>query len=163
MSVKMGSPELAPLLNLTPQRINQLAQSGFFQKDENGKFDAAEAIEIFYRNKYHAGRKSDVSFDVEHAMLEKAKRKKAEIELQELEGKLLYADDVEHLMAGMILTCKARLLTLPTKVTPKIIGEKNPAVIVETLKDAVFEALNELQEVPASKIMEAESTIATDA
>lgn len=157
----VSSSDLALVLKISSRRVNQLADEGVIFREENGKFDISKAVENFFRHKYRVDEAKDINFDKEHALFEKVKRKKAEIDLEEHKKTLLKASDVEHLMAGMILTCKARLLTLPTKVTPKIIGEKDPTVVVETIKDAVFEALNELKEIPAPVVVEADNAVDT--
>lgn len=158
MPVLVSASELAFVLKLTPQRVNQLAQSGVFRKDENGKLDIAESAEIFYRRKFHADEKRATDYDIEHAMLERAKRQKAELELSDYQSQLLDAHEVEQLAQGIIQVAKARFLSIPEAVAPKVVGEQNVAVIVGKLQDAVYEALEELHEMPAEKIMEAGET-----
>ncbi len=87
--------------------------------------------------------------------MEKAKREKAELDLYERKKTLLKAKDVERLMAGMILTCKGKLLAIPTKVAPKLAGENSIPAIVDALQNEIYEALNELKEIPAEEIDEA--------
>jgi hypothetical protein len=144
--------ELAEVLKIGERRIQQLAKDGVLMRSDDGNFNLPDSIENYYVNKFESDK---IDFDHEHALLEKAKREKAELDLDVFKKTLLYADDMEHLMSGMIITFKARLLSLPTKCAPLILGKKSMAEVVEILKDAVYEALNELKEIPAAKVVEA--------
>lgn len=161
MEQYVSAADLAYILKLTTRRVNQLVEENVILREPNGKFDVSKSVENFFRHKFRVDEEKDIDFDKEHALFEKVKRKKAELDLQEHRKQLLKATDVESLMAGMILTCKARLLTLPTKAAPKIVGEKDMAVIVDVLKNAVFEALNELKEIPAAVVVEADDAVDT--
>lgn len=151
MEQYVSTADLAFILKLTSRRVNQLVDENVIFRESSGKFDVAESVENFFAYKFKSDEK--VNYNLEHALFEKAKREKAELDLQERKKKLLKADDVEKLMSGMILTFKARLLNLPTKCASKIIGEKSLSVITEVLKEAVIEALGELRELPAEKVM----------
>lgn len=161
MEQYVSASDLALILKITARRVSQLAAEGTIFREENGKFDIAKSVENFYRKKFHTDEKREIDFDMEHALYEKAKRKKAELDLQKYQGQLLDAKEVEHAMSGMILTCKARLLNIPIKVAPKVVGEGNMSVIVEKIKDAVFEALEELHQMPAAEILEADDAVDT--
>lgn len=150
----VNSEDLGTVLNITARRVNQLVNDGVLFRAENGKFNVAKSVENFFRYKYRVDEKKEINFDEEHALLEKAKRKKAELDLAQRQSKLLDADDVEKLMSGMILTCKARLLAMPTALAPKVLGKQDLPVVVDAIKGAVFEALAELKEIPAEELEE---------
>jgi phage terminase Nu1 subunit (DNA packaging protein) len=147
-----SATELAKLLRLSSRRVSQLVKEGVIKKEANGTFDTPQALEDYFAFKF----KDDnaVDYEKEHALLEAAKREKAEIELELLKGSLLYATDVEQVMATMILTCKSRLLSIPTKCATQVIGLKDLSTIVEIIRDAICEALNELKEIPAPEVIE---------
>jgi len=145
-----NTSELAGLLMLTPQRVNQLAKEGIIKREADGKYDLPKAIEAFYIYKLKTD--EELNFAQEHTLLERAKRKKAEIELDQLEGTLLIATEVEQAMATMILTCKSRLLAIPSRCAPQLIGQRDMSKIASILKDEIYQALNELKEMPAEKL-----------
>lgn len=70
----------------------------------------------------------------------------AEIELAKLKNKMHDAEDVERVLTGMLINFRNRMLTIPVKVSPKIIGQKNIAVINEILRGEIQDALQELSE-----------------
>jgi hypothetical protein len=147
------SAELADVLKITARRVNQLVDENVIVRESDGKFNVADSVERYFENKYKSAAGTD--YDLEHALLERAKRGKAEIDLAVMKSKLLWADEVEQLVAGMIITFKARLLSLPTKCAPMVLGQKSMPSIVEILNNAVYEALSELHEVPASVVITA--------
>ena len=134
---------MARLLRITTRRVRQLVEEGIIKKEADGTFNTPEVIDSFFAFKY----KTDdaVNFEKEHALLEAAKREKAEIELEQLKGQLLYATDVEQAMATLILTTKSRLLSIPTKCATQVLGLKDLSVIVVIIRDEIYEALNELK------------------
>lgn len=141
------------MLKISARRVNQLVKENVLSREKNGKFDLADSCESYYAWKFRSD--GEINYDQEHALLEKAKREKAEIDLQERKETLLRAKDVEHIVDGMILTCKAKLLAIPTKAAPKIIGKSEIPAIVEVMRDEIYEALNELKEIPAEQVEEA--------
>lgn len=156
MEKYVSGKDLAIILNVSERWVNKLALAGVISRTENGNFDVAESVEKFFKNKFRTDEKKELDFDKEHALLERVKRRKAELDLAQRQGRLLEADDVEKLMADMILTCKARLLALPTAVAPKILGKTELPVVVAEIKNAVFAVLEELKEIPAAEVIRPE-------
>jgi len=149
----VSSAELSEVLKITVRRVNQLVEDNKIFREPDGKYKLADSVENYYAYKFRSD--EETNYDLEHALLERVKREKAELDLETQKGALLYADEVEHLMSGMIITFKARLMSLPTKCAPKILGKKSMPEVVKILEDAVYEALNELKEIPAAKVVEA--------
>ena len=141
----ISSSDLAKVLVLTVQRVNQLAKDGTIKREADGKFEISSAVETYYRFKLLTD--AEVDYQREHAKLEQAKQ-----ELGILDGTLLIADEVESLMANMIITCKTRLLGIPSRLAPQLLGLRNLSKIAEILRDEIYQALTELSEIPAEKL-----------
>ncbi len=152
MEVIVNSSDLAKALKISARRVQQLVKEGILKREADGRYNLPDSVEAYYAFKYMPDNK--LSYDLEHTLLEKAKREKAEIELEQLKGSLLYASDVEQAMATMILTCKSRLLSIPTKCATQIIGLKDLSVIVGIIRDEIYGALEELKEMPAPEVVE---------
>jgi phage terminase Nu1 subunit (DNA packaging protein) len=148
----INTTEMAKLLRLSVRRVNQLVKENILKKEIDGKFNIYESLDSYYSYKFKSN--EELNYEIEHTLLEKAKREKAEIELEQLKGSLLYAIEVEELMANMILTCKSRLLSIPTKCAAKIIGKTDISLITNVIKNEVYDALNELSQIPAEKLGE---------
>lgn len=70
----------------------------------------------------------------------------AEIRVQEKREELIPLDKMKYMWANVLATFRARVLSMPTRLTPIIITHKDPKKIERLLKDACHEALNELSE-----------------
>lgn len=150
MELYLKSSDLAQVLKLGVRRVQVLAKEEILKREADGNFYLPDTVDAYYAFKYKSD--EELNYEREHTLLEKAKREKAEIELEQLKGSLLVATEVERLQANMILTCKSRLLSIPTKCATKIIGQKDLSVITEIIKAEIYEVLNELKEIPAERL-----------
>ena len=79
-----------------------------------------------------------------------AKRKAlAEAELKELElqariGELVRADEVGKVWTGAVARCRSRLLSLPSKAAPRVVGIESLPEVQDFLDSLIREALEEL-------------------
>lgn len=144
MSMFVTAKQMAKIMDLSERRINQLVTEGVISKESDGQYNVMKVIIEYYKNK--SGVEAGINYDQEHALLEKVKRETAEIELAELKGDVHRAQDVKQVLCGMIITCRNKLLAMPAGVAVKLVGQKNPSVIIDILTKEVKIALNELSE-----------------
>lgn len=141
---------MADLLGYTRRRINQLAQEGVLEKQAPGRFLLMKNIKK-YLDFVRTGNKGDdeesqAQYWEEKALHEKAKREMAELKLAKLKHQLHDATDVELVLTNMLVTFRNRILAIPQKIAPKIIGLTNLAEISEIINNELLEALTELSE-----------------
>ncbi|WP_036746549.1 hypothetical protein [Paenibacillus sp. UNC451MF] len=140
--------QLAELLNVTPRRVQQLAEDGTLVKSERGKYKAFESIQNYIKS--IQGKQGDGNTDVdyfnERALHEKAKREIAEIELSVMRGDLHRSQDVKYVMNDMLAAFRSRMLALPAKLSPQLLGKNKLPVINSLLTSEIREALKELSE-----------------
>lgn len=151
MELSVIRADLAKILRLSTRRIDQLAKEGVLKRDELGKYDLPDAVEAYF--KYKLLTDEDINYQREHTLLERAKRQKAELELGILDGTLLIASEVEQGMAKLILTCRSRLLSIPSRCSSLIIGQRDMSKIAGILQDEIYAALTELSETPVEEII----------
>lgn len=68
----------------------------------------------------------------------------AELELAKIRGTLCMTDDVVKAWESVLHACKAKFLSLPTKVAPVVANESDVATVKDFLESAIREALMEL-------------------
>lgn len=68
----------------------------------------------------------------------------AELELAKIRGTLCLTDDVVKAWETVLHSCKAKFLSMPTKVAPIVANESDVAIIKDQLENAIREALLEL-------------------
>jgi phage terminase Nu1 subunit (DNA packaging protein) len=151
--VTVSSTVLANLFGLTSRRIRQLENEGIIKKIARGKYSLQENIKSYItfiktsadlkENKTEDGK---VDYDEEHALLERRKREKIELELAAMRGTMHFSEDVQRVMNDMLSNFRAKVLALPSRVSPSLIGIDTIADIQEILQGEVLDVLNELSE-----------------
>ncbi len=68
----------------------------------------------------------------------------AELELARIRGTLCLTEDVVKAWENVFHACKAKFLSLPTKIAPIVANETDVAIIKDHLESAIREALAEL-------------------
>lgn len=151
--VTVSSSVLAGLFGLTDRRIRQLEKEGVIKKVARGRYSLQENIKSYISHiKANADLKeknteeNKVDYDEEHALLERRKREKIEIELAAMRGTMHYSEDVQRVMNDMLANFKAKILAFPSKSAPSLITLKNVADIQESLQVQMIEVLEELSE-----------------
>ena len=149
--VTVSSTVLSNLFGLTTRRIRQLENEGVIQKIARGKYSLQGNIKSYItyikasadlkENKTEAGK---IDYDEEHALLERRKREKIELELAAMRGTMHYSEDVERVMNDMLSNFKAKILALPSRAAPRLITLSTIADIQEILQNEVLDALNEM-------------------
>ncbi|UZP01921.1 hypothetical protein JW813_09230 [Clostridium botulinum] len=148
--VTVSSTVLAKLFGLTPRRIRQLENEGVIKKIARGKYSLQENIKSYItflkttvdlkENKVEGNK---VDYDQEHALLEKAKREKTELELAAMRGTMHFSNDVERVMNDILSNFKSKVLALPSRAAPSL-TMKSIADIQDVLQTEVLELLHEL-------------------
>lgn len=136
-----SSERLAEILGFAGvRRVQQLVKEKVLIKDPNGKFDIPSNVERFF--KYKLAGTADL--EQEKALHERTKREIADIQLAKLRGEIHLATDVEMVLTGMLVNFRARVMGMPQKLAPQIVGMETIAEIAGLLEVSVTEALLEL-------------------
>lgn len=137
----------ARVIGKTSRWVNELTRNGVLVQAARGKYLLGENVQryIGYIEK-KAEDDEGLSLNVERARHEKVKREIAEIELAAMKGEMHRGEDVEYVLNDMIAAFRSKMLGLPSKLAPQIVGVKSIPVALEMLQQEVHEALSELAE-----------------
>lgn len=138
---------IAEILNLTPRRVQQLVKEKIIPKAVHGEYELFGCIKgyIMYLQERTSGREvTTADAHAERTRLLKAQADKTELEVAQIKEKLLPALEVANTWSNIVLTCRAKLLTIPNTLANQLIICKKPQEIEVQLKEAIYEALNEL-------------------
>lgn len=108
---------------------------------------AAQAIVAHYKRQIEEIAESsgdDDALTVEKIRLTRAQANKVELELSVRQGELVEARSTVMVWSKYILSCRSRLLGLPSKVAYELAGISNPVLIQQVLQEVVDEAIAEL-------------------
>ena len=160
-SVPVGT--LAKLFNLTEVRVQQLAKLGVVVRNERGKYDLWPSIRGYVRylqdrgiTRSGGGTDADVvgeDYNRHRARLYKARADAAELEAQLLRGRVHDADAVADVWNDMIANARAKLLPIGRSICGILKSLKTEAEIQDRIDTEVINALNELSEYDAGKIV----------
>lgn len=151
---------IAKIFQVTVRRIQQLTQDSVLQTveiTENGRkvrrYDLMPTIMqyIKYLSDKANGREQKSSMaDKEEEKLQaeidikKAKAKIAQLELDELEGRMHSAEDVESMTTDLVLAVRSALLSMPGQLSIDVTEAENAAEASEIIKRTVNDILEEL-------------------
>lgn len=151
---------IAKLFQVTVRRIQQLTQEGILTTIEikQGKrilrrYDLVPTIQSYIKylsdKAYGREQKESVSNKEEEKLqaeidIKKAKAKIAQLELDELEGRMHSADDVEAMTTDLCLAVRSALLSMPGQLAVDVAEVNDAAEISEIIKSTVNDILEEL-------------------
>ena len=152
MKLTVSQTNLAKALNLTARQIRRLIVSGVIvpnPADNNGAVFLFESLQNYFQRKA-ATTGGDEYFKIK-AEHEAVKKQLSERKLQQLEGQLYWAADVEAALADIVVTLRTNLLALPAKFSAMLEG-KTKAEIYEILTREIEDKLTEISSVKAEEL-----------
>lgn len=137
---------VAKFLDMTPKNVERLTEKGILQKKQGNLYSLVEVNHAYikYLRDRNPETEEAVDLNEERAKLAKAKRLKAELELQVEKGELHRAEDVEKIMTATLINFKSRLSAIPAEEAEKLATMTDKAKIFIYLNDRIKEALAEL-------------------
>jgi phage terminase Nu1 subunit (DNA packaging protein) len=141
--------ELAEHLDLSPQSISDLVRKGVITVGTGRSpvnLDVCRIQYITFLRKAARYTKKDGTGDIaeEKTKLTAAQARKAELEADQLEGKLIPSDLVQETWTSFVANARAKLLALPSKLAHLLITIEKYTEAENLLKDNIYEALQEL-------------------
>lgn len=135
---------LAKLFNITERRVQQLARDGVIPKAERGKYDLVECTRAYIKFLQQALDETKPDPNSDRTRLERARADKMELEVQEARGELARVDELRDLWIRRVVNFKTRMLAIPRKVAPSLVGKKKAAQIEQELDTEIREGLEEI-------------------
>ena len=85
-----------------------------------------------------------IELNAERARLAHHQANKAELDERETRGELVRAEDVTRAVSDAFRRVRARMLSMPTKLTPVVLGSTDAVEVKDAIEAGVLEALAEL-------------------
>jgi phage terminase Nu1 subunit (DNA packaging protein) len=157
-NMDVSTSDLAEILGLTDRRIRQLAKKEILLQPKRGKFNLSNAVQEYIKFlrtgegtlRGNPEVAKDASYNDERTKLTRIQREQAELKLAVARGELHKAKDVKQIVGGMIMVTRSRLLDLPNKVAPNIVGKKDLDDIKAVLEEEIELALQSLADYDSS-------------
>jgi len=141
--------EVADHLDLSVKRVSELIRDGILPSKMGRSplnIDICRIAYISYLRKLGGYNKKSGTGDIaeEKTKLTAAQARKAELEVEEMEGSLIPSQLVEDTWIDYVSNARAKLLGLPSRIAHQVITVDKYAEAELILKEQVHEALNEL-------------------
>lgn len=141
--------ELAKMLEITVRRVQQLRAEGVFITEETKhglKYNITASLAAYCRRLLDKRDEASEKLRAAVADADYKENKSAllDIELRKRRGEIHEAAHVRELMNGMILSTKAALLSLPSKIAHDLKACETTASTAQTLRRAICEVMEEM-------------------
>lgn len=149
--ITVSSGLMGKLLGVSDSRIRQLAREGILIRASKGRYLLYDSIKNYIRTlkiqkDIEIGDEdTELVLEEEKAKHEKVKRLQSVLKLALMQGEVHKGTDVEAVMNDMLTNVKSKLLGLPAKISPRLVGQDEIGYIKEVLTVEVRETLNELR------------------
>jgi phage terminase Nu1 subunit (DNA packaging protein) len=140
--------KVATALNLDERRVQQLVKEGM-PRETRGQYDPVKCMLWYIRFLQSALEKKavptlDGGFVGERE--ERVRLLRADADLREMElarerSLVISIDDYERTLADLILTTKARIMAIPPRLAPDLVGETSRVMVQAKLEKACKESL----------------------
>lgn len=157
---EVSAPELAAVLGITRQRVNQLVADNIIKRTSRAKHPLAVSVQSFIayklRTQADGMEKSTAAEDYElhRARLYKARADAAEIDAALRLGEVIHGEIAEELWTSMIMKMRARMLAIPGKLAPVVVESCTPRDAFKLMQDEIHEALQNIADYDPQPIIE---------
>ena len=151
-----GSAIIARLFGVTERRVQQLAKEGVIPaaKQRPYQFDLLPTVQAYIKHlREQANGKEQKSADTVQAEADKLraeadlkqhKAKIAEMQLNELEGKMHRSEDVEAMTNDLVYTVRSMIMALPGRLAMDVVQAASAAEASALIRAECHKILNEL-------------------
>lgn len=152
-SLHVNSEVMLEIMECSPTTLTDMKKQGLMVQPVYGVYDLIPSIRNYLKklkNKASATTAEGVlDFHEEKARLTKMQADKAEMEVKELAGELVRVEELIDAWHEILMDCKGKILSIPSKLATLVADIENPAEAQELIEDHLREALEELSEYAA--------------
>lgn len=144
---------LADMLGIKQTTVRHLASSGVMPRVTNGRYKMRDCVhnyvmQLRIQSKTPESGSTDEKPELRdmQAKHEAIKLQMSDMQLKLMQGKLHKSEDVEKVMTNMLASMRAKLLSLPSRVAPRVAEASDPTEVMAILQADIYDALHELSE-----------------
>lgn len=144
---------LADMLGIKQTTVRHLASSGVMPRVTNGRYKMRDCVhnyvmQLRIQSKNPESGSTDEKPELRdmQAKHEAVKLQMSEMQLKLMQGKLHRSEDVERVMTNMFASMRAKLLSLPSRVAPRVAETSDPTEVMTILQADIYDTLRELAE-----------------
>jgi antitoxin component of MazEF toxin-antitoxin module len=153
VEILVDAKTIGAAIGTSDRTVRRLVKEGVLNKVKNGQYDIVDCTNRYIKHITEKQNLMDKDMDkleqelmIEKVLLERAKKKKLEIIVAEMEGTMHKAEDIERLWNWSISNFKSKIRSLPTKISPQVTVLTDLKEINSVIRKEVDEILTELAE-----------------
>jgi phage terminase Nu1 subunit (DNA packaging protein) len=148
LPTEVSTNQLASLLRLSAQRINQLAAANVLQKTARNKFNLAGSIAsyIAHRERVISEERLGTVGTLQQARTELTEARAAlvSIDLAERQRAVIPISEIEEGWAALMLVLRQHLLAVPTKLAPRLAAARSAVEMQGILRSEIHGCLQRI-------------------
>ena len=148
-NIRVTPSEATAFIQVPERTFYRLVETGIIPKAGDGEYILGEVVEAYWRNQFDSE-----GLKAAQTRLTTAQAELKVLELAEQRGELHRASAIAKVWADNVLNAKKKLLAIPTKVPPMLMGQ-DVQTIRTKLEKEIKEALRELADYDGDKITRA--------
>lgn len=149
-SLHVNLDVMQEIMECSPTMLTNMKKEGLLVQPVLGVYDLIPSIRNYLKklkNKASASTTEGVlNFQEEKARLTKMQADKAEMEVKELAGELVPVEDMLNAWQEILMGCKGKILSIPSKLATLVVDIDDPAEAQELIEFHLREALEELSD-----------------
>jgi hypothetical protein len=149
--------DVADWIGISTRRVQTLRAEGVLPGEAGEDYDLKACVTAYCTHIRPAsgkaaggGSEAAGSLDEARIRLLTAQAEHREMLNEQMRGEAVLAEDMEVAVGALIDAARAKVLALPTKLAPILVGLSDPAVVREKLTEGVHECCGELAAGPAA-------------
>lgn len=148
-NTEVSTSEMAAVLGITARRTRQLVEDGVFISTDSGKLNLSDCVKKYIAYKSQdADTVSDKAVERSkakaEAALKQAKAEIAQLEAQELHGKMHRSEDVQKLTDDLIYAVRSTLMAMPGRLAVDVVGAGNANEAAEIIRAEIYKVLEDI-------------------
>ncbi len=147
----ISSKEVADIIGKTEKTVQNMAKAGILTCEKVGRKNLYDLHTVIREYCDHLAKSvkgkissTEEAKNLEEVRIKRVKAEIAEMELEELRGKLHDAEDVEDMTTDLIMVIRSSFMALPGRVATELAEIDNAAEVSEKLKNEIYSILNDL-------------------
>ena len=148
----VSAEELAGVVGLHERQVRKLAERGVLQRSGRGKYPLGDSIQAYIRHlrEQAAGRSASDEDDGqpdltrERALLARTQREGQGMKNAIMRAELIPVEDVETVVGAVLDATRAKIMAIPTKAAPLLLGLDRLAEARDVLTTLIHGALDEI-------------------
>lgn len=151
--------ELSTLAGYSYRRLHDIDMSmpdskKLFVRLDNGKYDPAIFVQRWVKYNIDNSTNTDQTLDEVRASHELVKKRKTELQVAQMEGRLVDVMEIRCLWGNIISTAMNNLLRMPNAIAPQLVMQKNTELIASIIDTAVRDTLTQIADTPLPEYAE---------